>query len=223
MCYDSLIEVVCQAADGSGQAQVLFKVDGLTDVRPISPDGTRMLLSAQTPRNGDGILMAMLGTASEARALIQTPYSENGAAISPDGRWLAYDSNESGRTEVYVRPFPAVDQGRWQISTEGGREPRWARNGHELFFTTGGGAGPRALMSVVVTPGSSSFAVGKPAVVMKFPSGLSSAYDVAPDGRFLFHVPASNATAETSRQQIVVVQHWFDELKARVATAASSR
>ncbi len=215
VCYNSSVEVFCQPADGSGQAQAMFKVDGLTDVRPISPDGTRMLLDTQGPKTGNDILMATIGPPAETRPLIQTSYSENGPAISPDGRWLAYESNESGRPEVYVRPFPAIDQGRWQISTDGGGEPRWARNGRELFFGTGGG-GNRAIWSVSVQPGS-SFVAGKPAVVAKLPPSPSSAYDVAPDGRFLFHVPASTATSgEASRPQIVVVQHWFDELKARV-------
>ncbi len=135
--------------------------------------------------------MATVGPPLEIRPLIKSPFSEASAAISPDGRWVAYKSNESGRFEIYVRPFPAVEQGRWQVSTDGGFEPRWARNGRELFFTIGGGgAGPPTILAASVQPGA-SFVAGKPAVVLKLPVSSSFAYDVAPDGRFLLHRDAS--------------------------------
>jgi len=79
---------------------------------------------AQQPSQGFG----------EPRPLIRTNFQERTAEISLDGRWLAYESDESGRLEVYVRPFPEVNDGRWQVSTTGGRMPLWARNGRELFY-----------------------------------------------------------------------------------------
>ena len=141
-------------------------------------------------------------------------------SASTDGRALA--SNESGRNEVYVRPSPAVDQGRWQISTSnaGGSEPRWSKNGRELFFASGGAQfGARLVWSVSVEPGA-SFVAGKPTVVAKLSNDASLAYDVAPDGRFLFHFPATIIGSVASRRQLVVVQNWFDELKARVPATA---
>ena len=219
VCYDSTTDVLfCQAADGSGQAQTMGKLDGLVDARWISPDGTRMLLVTTAPKSRSDIMMATIAPPTEPRPLIQTVAEENGPAISPDGRWLAYESDESGQTEVYVRPFPAVDQGRWQISTSSAAssEPRWSKNGRELFFATGGAQfGVRVLWSVSVAPGQ-TFVAGKPSVVAKLSVDGSMAYDVAPDGRFLFHVPASTTGKVASRPQLVVVQHWFDELKARV-------
>ena len=124
---------------------------------------------------------------------------------------------------MYVRPFPAVDQGRWTISTGGGTEPRWAPNGRELFFTvrSGGWTTPGVLMSVPVRPGS-TFIAGQPTAVLKIPAGASEAYDVAPDGRFLFHFQRSTrAGEEAPRQEIIIVQNWFEELKARVPTAVA--
>ena len=218
VCYDSGVEVFCQAADGRGPAEASFKVDGLRNTRPFSPDSTRMVLETRGPKTGDDITIATLGPSVETRPLLNTAHSETTPAISPDGRWLAYQSDESGRAEVYVRPFPAVDRRRWPISTGGGTEPRWARDGRELFFTVRSGwNAPGVLMSVPVQPGS-TFIAGRPAVVLKIPAWWSEAYDVAPDGRFLFHLQGSRSEEEAPRQEIVVAQNWFEELKARVPT-----
>jgi len=218
VCYDSGSEVFCQAADGRDAAQVLFKMDGLKNTRPFSRDQTRMLLETRGSATGDDISIATIGPTVETRPLLNTTYSESAPAISPDGRWLAYQSDESGRAEVYVRPFPAVDQGRWTISTGGGTEPRWARNGRELFFTVRGGGWttPGLLMSVPIQPGS-NFIAGQPTTVLKIAAGTSEAYDVAPDGRFLFHFQRSVRPDEKAqRQAIIIVQNWFEELKQRV-------
>jgi serine/threonine-protein kinase len=220
VCYDSGGEVFCQAADGSSAAQALFKVDGLRNTRPFSPDQTRMVLETSGSTTGDDISIATIGPPVETRPLLNTTSSESAPAISPDGRWLAYQSDESGRAEVYVRPFPSVQQGRSTISSGGGTEPRWAPNGRELFFTVrnGGWTTPGILMSVPVQPGS-TFIAGQPTVVLKIPAGASEAYDVAPDGRFLFHFQRSmRAGEEAPRQEIIIVQNWFEELKARVPT-----
>jgi serine/threonine-protein kinase len=122
---------------------------------------------------------------------------------------------------VYVRPFPDVDKRRWQISNEGGVEPRWSKDGRELFFTFGGGPVPRILW-VSATQAGADFSADPPRVLAKLSSELSVAYDVAPDGRFLFHVPApTNAPLLQRSAQIVVVEHWFDELRRRVPLTPS--
>lgn len=193
------------------------------NARPFSPDGTRMLLETRTPESRDDISIVTMGPPVETRPLLNTRYSETAPAISPDGRWLASVSDESGRAEVYVRPFPAVDRGRWPISTGGGTEPRWAPNGRELFFTvrSGGWLTPGVLMSVPVQSGS-TFIAGQPAEVLKIPAEASLAYDVARDGRFLFHLQRSALSGEEApRGEIIVVQNWFEELKARVPTGAA--
>jgi serine/threonine-protein kinase len=215
ICHDNGREAICQAADGSGQPESIFKAPAIDGIRAVAPDGKWLLFSTNVKSNFD-ILMATVGPPLEIRPLIHTPFSESSAAVSPDGRWIAYSSNESGRSEVYVRPFPAVDQGRWQVSTDGGNEPRWAHDGRELFFTFGGGASSAPIIwAASVQPGA-TFVAARPAVVLKLPSTSSFAYDVAPDGRFLLHRNASATREETSKPQIVMVQNWFDELKAQV-------
>jgi serine/threonine-protein kinase len=160
--------------------------------------------------------MTTVVPAVATRPLLHTRFSETGAAISSNGRWLAYQSDESGRSEVYVRPFPDVDNGRWQISNAGGVEPRWAKNGRELFYTFGGGPLPRIVWSAAIRPGP-DFNFDQARVLAKLPASMSIAYDVAADGRFLFHAPPLDSSSQPSQSpQIVVVEHWLDELRARV-------
>ena len=109
--------------------------------------------------------------------VLKTPFDEAEAQFSPDGRWLAYQSNETGRNEIYVRPFPKID-GRWQISLSGGTRPAWARNGRELFYINNG-----KMMAVSVTL-EPSFTVSAPRVLFEGP--YTDNFDVAVDGqRFL--------------------------------------
>ena len=213
VCYLNDADVVCQNTDGSGQAQVVTSVPGVSTLKTFSPDGTRLLASHD---DGD-ILMITLGSPAVAAALFSTRFVESGAAISPDGRWVAYTSNESGRNEVYVRPFPDVHAGRSQVSTEGGNEPRWSRDGRELLFVSGGGPTERIFWVSAVNKGP-VFSASRPTVLLKTDNDTSVAYDVAADGRLLVHLAARTGDAATpaARGQFVVVQNWFDELRARV-------
>jgi hypothetical protein len=156
----------------------------------------------------------------EPRPLIQTPYTERNGEISPDGRWLAYQSDNSGQFEIYVRPFPNVDTGLWQVSTGGGTRPLWARNGQELFYASPSGA----LMRVGVERGR-SWAATTPTLVIKdgyvtVPGGSPGrTYDVSPDGQRFLLIKERDADRQTSTaREIVVVQHWFEELKRLVPT-----
>jgi eukaryotic-like serine/threonine-protein kinase len=219
ICHDNGREAFCQAADGSGQPELMFAAQGLVGIEAITADRKRLLFSTNVKGNFD-LLMATVGPPLEVRPLLHSPFSESKASISPDGRWLAYSSNESGRTEVYVRPFPLVDEARWQVSTDGGTTPRWSSNGRELFFTLGGGnAGPPTIFSAAVQSGA-TFVAQRPAAVVKLPNTASFAYDVAPDGRFLLHLNASAAREDVPRPRIVIVQHWFEELNARMRSMA---
>jgi serine/threonine-protein kinase len=135
------------------------------------------------------------------------------AEISPNGRWIAYESNESGRFEVSVRPYPAIDDGRWQVSSNGGMHPLWSRDGQELFFMASDGM----MMSTRIQAGT-TFAHARP--VALFPAGqyhvnVARNYDVAPDGkRFLM---IKWARSEKPRPPMVIVTHWFDEVRAKMA------
>ncbi len=149
------------------------------------------------------------------RPLIDTAFRETWPAISPDGRWIAYTSNESGREEVYVRPFPDVGLGRWQVSTDGGKMPRWTKRGRELIFRRGSDLAGEFWVSAI-QPGA-SFGAGRPTQIAGV-ANSSNDYDIAADGRLLVKMPTGGTDVEASRPRIVVVQNWFDELKARVPT-----
>jgi Tol biopolymer transport system component len=134
--------------------------------------------------------------------------------FSPDGRWLACVSNESGRYEIYVQPYPGPG-GKWQISTEGGTEPVWNPNGRELFYRSGN---KMIAVDIATQP---SFAAGKPKVLFEGqyePTVFTNSnYDASPDGhRFLMLKPSEQE--QSAPTQINVVLNWFEELKRRVPT-----
>jgi len=215
ICFVSSEEVFCQSADGSGKPMSLFKSPGMRNSLQFSADGSRLVFTSGDTEGND-IMMATLGPPIEVRPLINTAFRDTWPAISPDGRWIAYTSDESGRQEVYVRPFPDVGRGRWQVSTDGGKMPRWTKHGRELIFRRGPDLAGEFWVSAI-QPGA-SFGAGRPTQI----AGLANAsndYDIAADGRLLATMPARGSDVEASRLRIVVVQNWFDELKARVPAA----
>ena len=143
--------------------------------------------------------------------LATSPATELDPAVSPDGRWLAYASDESGVTEVYVRPFPDAASARWQVSVAGGSDPVWAHSGRELFYRSA----TNALMSVAVRPGA-TFAFDQPKRLFSTQPyvtiGPVQSYDVSPDDkRFLF----LRETAPNERNELIEVQNWTQEMKSR--------
>ena len=147
---------------------------------------------------------------------MQTAFSETNAELSPNGRWLAYQSNESGNEEVYVVPFPKVATSKTRVSPSGGGRPVWGRNGREIFYVS-----MSALMSVPVTT-DSTFAARTPSRLFEGPYffGLTGrTYDVSPDGqRFLMLKQSSVAGESSPSARMVLVQNWFEEPKRRVPT-----
>ncbi len=144
-------------------------------------------------------------------ALSNTEFRELTPAVSPDGQWLAYSSDESGQAEIYVRPFPNTEDGKWLVSTAGGINPLWAPDGRELFYTAQGN-----LMSATVLPGS-TFVTGARQLLFSLDGFrldvFHPQYDVSPDGeRF---VMIRHRGAETAGE-LVLVQNFFEELKAKV-------
>ena len=171
---------------------------------------------------GPGLHVLTLDTERRVAPLIVTEFNEMSADLSPDGQWLAYESNASGQYEIYVQPFPDVDQGRWQMSTTGGTRPLWGPDGRELFYLTEAG-----VMGVAVESGADFVADTPVLVVAGSYYGTSAArdgrtYDIAPDGqRFLMIKEGGIANPDdpfAGLTQIHVVQNWFEELKARVPT-----
>ena len=147
-----------------------------------------------------------------AELLLHGPQSESNAEVSPDGRWLAYQSDESKQDEVYVRPFPNVDSGRWLVSTGGGTRSAWARNGRELFYYQD----PGKILAVPV-PAGPTFLPGTPQVAVDgryVAPAANRRYDVSLDGkRFLMIKDAPRRPS-----QLIVVQNFFEELKRLAPT-----
>jgi serine/threonine-protein kinase len=200
-------------ADGSGPAEPLLIAEYHQFPGSWSPDGQTLVFWETHPKTQPDIWALPLEGERTPRPFLQTQYMEVSPMLSPDGRWLAYGSNESGRYEVYVRPFPDSGSGRWQISTDGGTEPLWARNGRELFYRN------EDKMVVVAIATEPVFKVGTRKVLFKVlfeKSRMSlpvhAQYDIHPDGERFVMIKRE----EVSSPQLIVVLNWFEELKHRV-------
>jgi Tol biopolymer transport system component len=200
-----------QLADGSGGLEQLTNSEFAPSANSWSSDGQLLAFIDVHPTTGFDIWVLRLSD-RKAQPFLRTPFIVSAPRFSPDGRWLAYISNESGRYEIYVQPYPGPG-GKWQVSTEGGTEPMWNPNGRELFYRSG-----RKMLAVEIAtqPG---FAASKPRVLFEgdyLPTPLSFPnYDVSPDGqRFL--MLKSNEAGDAAPTQINVVLNWFEELKRRV-------
>jgi Tol biopolymer transport system component/predicted Ser/Thr protein kinase len=200
-----------QLAGGDGVQERLTASEYTNIPSSWSPDGQLLAFQGLDPTTRYDIWVLRLSD-HKAEPFLRTPANEGAPQFSPDGHWLAYVSDQSGRNEVYVQPYPGPG-GKWQISTEGGAEPAWNRNGRELFYRSGD-----KMMAVDIAM-QSGFAAGKPKMLFEgayVASPLTfSNYDVSPDGqRFLMLKPVEQA--EAAPTQIVVVQNWFEELKQKV-------
>jgi serine/threonine-protein kinase len=203
-----------QPADGSGSAERLTVSTIQQFVQSVTPDGAR-LIGNEIRSGGDDLVSWPTAGGNEAAAesLVGTPAAENDGRISPDGRYLAYRSDETGRGEIYVRPFPNVSSGRWKISTSGGDSTQWAPNGRELFYVEPSGA----MMAVRVETNERTFSNGAPTKLFDAPAARGAGFSVHPDGQRFLLVKEAAADPNAPPPQIVVVVGWFEELKSRLA------
>ncbi|MDH4064483.1 MAG: hypothetical protein OEW19_08785, partial [Acidobacteriota bacterium] len=195
-------------ADGSGETAFLTR-GPFAQAFSWTPDGRSLLASTGV---AEDIVRVDLLHPTERTAILATDAGESEPMLSPDGAWLAYVSNESGRREVYVRPFPDVTKGRWVVSNDGGTSPRWRADGRELFYRSGD------RMMAVTFGGGSPPALGDPAVLFegRFADYVFGRYyDVTPDGqRFLMIAYATQGEADS--YSIIIMEHWFEELRRKL-------
>jgi serine/threonine-protein kinase len=204
-----------QMADGTGAVERLTTSPNTQNVTAVTSDGARLVFTELVQQTGDDVMQVTLTGNHVVTPLVQTPANERNGIVSPDGRWLAYEANDSGSLEIYVRPYPDVASGHWQVSAGGGTRPLWSRDGPELFYVSPTGA----LMRVGVER-AASWAATTPTMLLKDGSvmtpgnNLGRNYDISPDGqRFLVVKPVSASNAPPP--QLIVVQH-FDEMLKRL-------
>ena len=194
LCQPKGVQDLCvTSVSGGGEARLLYGSSTWKDTGSWMPDGKRLLFSTQDPDTDQDIVM-LSADGRELTQILRTPFIEVNAQVSPDGRRLAYVSNQSGRNEVYVRTLEGA-AGQWQISSEGGQEPRWRSDGKELFYASADGY----VMAVTFQNGT-TFRPGAPVRLFPMPeppeTQNSILEDVTPDGqRLLLNVPTTSRTS----------------------------
>jgi serine/threonine-protein kinase len=220
------VNLYAQAADGSGNVERLTSSPVLAHLPAwVAPDGTGIVGSQVSLKTAGDIWWFPTPTAtgnsagsvpaesSSGEPLVQTAGIDYNPDVSPDGRYVAYQSNEFGRIDVYVKPLRGSGEPRL-VSTDGGSFPAWARNGREFFYLDAS----RTLTAVPVTESAGRLGFGAPSKLFALPpvGGTDGRpYDVAPDGRFLIVKDVEPGAQRP--QAIVVVLNWLEELKARMA------
>jgi Tol biopolymer transport system component len=200
-------------ADGSGPEELLTASKKWIFGTSWSPDGRFLAFSPLDPETGFDIWILPVGGDRKPYPFVNSPFREWFGEFSPDGRWIAYDSNESGRSEIYLRPFPGPG-GKWQVSTEGGTRPEWSRDGREIFYLENG------KMMRVTVDSTKSLTVGRPELLFPcdcFDSGRY--YEVTPDAKHF--VLIRNAQPESPVTQVNLVLGWGAELERKMREKAA--
>src|SRR5262249_52259029 len=203
-----------QASDGTGTPERLTESANLQIPTSLTPDGKSIVVQEMSPKTSDDLLLFHLDT-RRTEPLIQSNFSEGGGDISPDGRWLAYFSAEAGVSQIFVRPFPNVNDGRWLVSTISGTRPVWSKSGKELFYMS---VRDSAMMAVPVqtTP---TFTAGNAVKLFDGPwyvAPVGRSYDVSSDGKRFLMIKPTNANNPSAQLSITVVLNWTEDLKARL-------
>jgi Tol biopolymer transport system component len=196
--------------DGSAPDEPL--ISGEWPFYPFSASaGGKLAFVAVNPKTLQDIHVVTADRKESSTAFLETQFREGAPAFSPDGKWIAYVSDESGRFEIYVRPYPGPGE-KWPISSGGGNEPMWRPDGRQLFYRVGD-----AMMAVDVQL-APTFSAGKPKKLFDGPYERSNAlwanYDASPDGQHLLMV--RRETPPSSVTRINVVLNWLDDLKQKL-------
>jgi Tol biopolymer transport system component len=201
-----------EAAAAGGEARSLFETpDAISWPSSWSPDGRHLLFGRWSATSQGDLMVLSLKEPAKPQPFLASPFTEMGGELSPDGRWVVYSSDETGRDEIYIRPFPAAE-GKWRVSTDGGSNPRWRADGKELFYVDR----DRMLMSVAIVRGAASPSPSAPRRL--FQTRISGSlgrevrnnYAVHPDGqRFLIVTDPEKA----SSPPITVIVNWPELLR----------
>ena len=208
-----------QLADGTGAAERLTTSRNDQFATGTTPDGTAVVFNEQTPTMGRDLLQLALDGTHRVTPLLQTKFDERNAVVSPDGKWLAYESYSAGPADVFVRPFPNAGDGQWLVSTAGGKTPLWARSGKELFYVGVDGA----VLGAAVEASGATWSAGTPAKVVeaRYLTTVNAGvrmYDVSADGQRFLMIKALGTDASATPPALIVVQHWDEELKRLAPT-----
>ena len=221
-----------QRADGTGRVERLTNTRNNQFIPTMSRDGKLVVVLEQRAGTGNDLALLRLenvpsgpragtsGTVTrqeglKSEPLVATAFSEIHPEISPDGRWLAYVSDDSGTQQVFVQPFPDVSGGRWQVSTDGGSRPAWSPAGRELFYVTPNGG----IMAVPIEEGA-AFRRRNPVKLFDWPTiaspGPSRTYDVSRDGQRFLMIKESTGGKQGTTSPIRMVLNWVEELKEKL-------
>jgi serine/threonine-protein kinase len=206
-------DVWIKRSDGSAAAELLWDSDEDAWEVTWSPDGRWHVFRTDTNDRNGNIYGVRPGVDTVPVPLVVSEFDDTEPALSPDGRWLAYISDESGQYEVYIRPFPNTGDAKWQVSTDGGREPLWAHSGRELFYRSE--SQQLVAAEIIAEP---MFSVGEQRVLFsmrEYEGDVNHrAYDIdADDQRF---VMIRSNTMRLGGPKLVLVENWFEELKEQV-------
>jgi Tol biopolymer transport system component len=206
-------------ADGASQPAPLIESKSIQVPFSFTPDGKRLAYETVGSSGAGGVQIFTVPVEEENGQLkagkpelfIESKFNVGNPEFSPDGHWLAYQTNESGGAQVFVRPFPASKGGKWQISTSGGTNPHWSRTAHEILYRAG-----NQILAVPYTVNGDTFVPGKPQVRVEKFGG--TAWNLAPDGRILAVMPApgANQPAPAADHTVVFLENFFDYLRQRV-------
>jgi serine/threonine-protein kinase len=224
IAFQALGSISWTRSDGAGKPPPLTQSKNPQVPYSFTPDDKRLAFHEVRPGTGYDLWTVPVQSdgaglrAGKPEVFLQTQFNERNPSFSPDGRWLAYASDEAGTYQVYVRAFPDKG-GKWQISNNGGQDPVFSRNGRELFFETP----DNGTMVAAYTGKSDSFVADKPRVWSEkriADSGRNGAnYDVAPDGKHIVALmPVDTPEAQQAQNHVVFLLNFFDELRRRLPT-----
>ncbi len=207
----SQLQIYRKPADGSSEAEMVLQSERPSVVLDISRDGEHLLYLEVVPETQNDLRLLHLPS-GEARDFVATSFNEGGAVFSPDGQWVAYQSDESGAFEIYVRPFPGPG-GKWQVSSDRGRWPRWSADGRSLYYRS-----EESLMRVSVQAEGTGLRIGTPEEVSTLSRDLlNGGWDLASDGRFLLIRGPEESESEHGPNLARITFNWLDELERMLA------